>query len=106
MTLLFLSVVQLATALHVRNTLIDCATEGARFGALADRDPAAGAQRARELIDADLPESYARDVEAGHAVVEGLETVEVRVRAPLPVIGLVGAGRWVSVSGHAVEERP
>jgi hypothetical protein len=103
-TFMFLGVVQLATVLHVRNTLIDCATEGARFGALAGADLDAGAQRTRALITADLSARYAEDVVARRATVEGLDTVEVRVRAPLPVIGLLGVGRVVTVTGHAVAE--
>ena len=103
-TLLFLGVVQLATVLHVRNTLIDCASEGARFGALAGSDPASGAQRTRELIEADLSAAYAEDVVARRAGVDGLETVEIRVRAPLPVIGLLGVGRFITATGHAVAE--
>jgi hypothetical protein len=106
LTFVFLGILQLATVLHVRNTLIDCATEGARYGALADREPEAGAQRTRALITADLSEVYATDVVAGRARADGLETVEVRVRAPLPVIGLFGAGRLLDVSGHAVAEVP
>jgi Flp pilus assembly protein TadG len=103
-TLVFLGVVQLATVLHVRNTLIDCASEGARYGALAGSTPDAGAERARELIEADLSAAYAADVVSRRAQVGGLETVEVRVRAPLPVVGLVGVGRVVAVTGHAVAE--
>lgn len=103
-TVLFVALVQLALALHVRNTLIDCASEGARHGALADRTPAEGAARARALIEQDLSARYAGDVEAGREVVDGLDTVVVRVRAPLPVVGLLGTGRGLSVAGHAVAE--
>ena len=103
-TFVFLGVVQLATVLHVRNTLIDCAGEGARFGALAGSDLDAGAARTRELIEADLSPTYAEDVVARRATVDGLDTVEVRVRAPLPAIGLLGVGRVVTVTGHAVAE--
>jgi Flp pilus assembly protein TadG len=105
-TLVFVGVVQLTVALHVRNTLVDCASEGARYGALADRDPAAGAQRTRELIGQDLSAAYAGDVTAGTERFDGLDTVVVRVRAPLPVAGLLGVGRLLEVSGHAVSEQP
>jgi Flp pilus assembly protein TadG len=106
LTLVFVGVVQLAVALHVRNTLVDCASEGARYGALADRDPAAGAQRARELIAQDLSPAYARGVSAGRERFDGLDTVVVRVRAPLPVAGLLGVGTVLEVSGHALAELP
>lgn len=104
-SLLFVALVQLAVVLHVRNTLIDCAAEGARFGALADRAPTDGAARARVLIAEDLSPRYAEHLEAGYENVDGLDTVVVRVIAPLPVIGLVGAGRVLTVSGHALAER-
>jgi hypothetical protein len=106
LTLLFVVLLQLAVVLHVRNVLADCATEGARYGALAGQDPAAGAQRTRELIAADLSSAYAGGVEAGHARQGALDTVVVRVRAPLPAIGLLGLGRLITVSGHAVAEQP
>ena len=35
--LVFAGVLQLTLAQHVRNTLVDCAAEGARYAALADR---------------------------------------------------------------------
>jgi hypothetical protein len=105
-TLVFVALVQLAVVLHVRNTLVDCASEGARYGALADRTPADGAARARMLIGQDVSLAYARDVVAGRDSVDGLDTVVVRVRAPLPVLGLVGAGQVLTVTGHALSERP
>jgi TadE-like protein len=105
-TLVFVSVVQLAVVQHVRNTLIDCAEEGARYGALADEDPQAGVDRARALITADLSARYAADVEADRVRIDGLDTVEIRVRAPLPVVGFFGSGRALHVSGHAVAEQP
>jgi Flp pilus assembly protein TadG len=104
LTMLFLGVVQLTLVLHVRNTLVDCATEGARFGARADRDPADGADRAGALIAADLGPAYARQVTAARVTRDGLETVEVTVRAPLPVVGPAGPGRALTVSGHALAE--
>jgi Flp pilus assembly protein TadG len=106
LTLLFLGVLQVALALHVRNVLADCASQGARLGALADRDPQAGADRARQLIRDELSDRYAERVSVGPARVDGLETIQVRVEAPLPVIGLFGIGRTVIVSGHALREQP
>jgi hypothetical protein len=105
-TFVFVAVVQLAVVLHVRNTLIDCASDGARYGALADRTPQDGARRARALIGEDLSARYAQDVSAGTERVDGMPTVVVRVRAPLPVVGLLGVGRVLSVTGHALSERP
>lgn len=104
-TLLFASVLQLGLALHVRATLIDCAAEGARYGALADRDPGDGAVRAADLISMSLASSYAQDVTATRTRLDGLPVVEVQVTAPLPMLGLVGP-TVLTVRGHALAEMP
>ena len=106
LSLIFVGLVQLAVVLHVRNTLIDCAAEAARYGALADRSPSDGVTRARALITEDLSARYAQDVRADREQVYGLDTVVIRVHAPLPVLGLVGAGHLLDVAGHAVREPP
>ncbi|GLY19246.1 pilus assembly protein [Kineosporia rhizophila] len=103
---LFLGLIQLSITLHVRNVLIDCAIQGARFGALADQDPQAGAERTRGLIGEALSAGYAGRVSARLVHLEGLTTVEVRVQAPVPVAGLIGVGRSLTVTGHAVAEAP
>ena len=100
----FLGVVQLGFALYVRNTLISCASEGARYGARADSDPTQGVARARELIAASLSPTYAEDVTAGFEIVNGVRVVVVRVRAPLPVLGPLGVGGGLDVVGRAFEE--
>ncbi|HEY3437879.1 MAG TPA: TadE family protein [Actinotalea sp.] len=105
-TVLFVAVLQLTLALHVRSTLIDCAAEGARYGALADRTPADGEQRTRDLISLSLAPRFAEDVEARATVVGDLTVMEVRVVAPLPVLGLLGPSGTLTVSGHALEEAP
>jgi len=104
LTLLFVGVVQLAVVLHVRNTLVDCASEGARYGAFADRTAADGAARARELIGLSLSQRYADDVTATTTVLDGVPVVEVRVSAPLPVVGLLGPTTGITVTGHGVDE--
>lgn len=106
LTLMFLAVIQLALALHVRNTLVDCASEGARYGGLADRSAADGAQRTRDLIAMSLPAHYADQVTARQTDLDGLAVVEVTVTAPLPAVGLIGFGRSVTVHGHGLEEAP
>lgn len=105
-TLLLAGVLQLALALHVRSTLVDCAAEGARHGALADRGPDDAVRRTVELIRASLHDRYAQDVVAGHVRRDGLDLVQVRVTAPLPVLGLLGPGGVLTVEGHALEEAP
>ena len=105
-TLLFAGGVQVTLAVHVRNTLIDCAAEGARYAALADRTPQDGVDRTTALIATSLSPAYAGHVVARETTLDGLPVVEVRVQAPLPVAGLVGPGGVLSVAGHALREDP
>lgn len=102
---LFMAVFQLGLVLHIRNTLISCASEGARLGARADADPGMGAVRTRELIGASLADQYADNVSVGTSVVGGVQVVEVRVQAPFPVIGLLGPDGQLDVTGRAFLER-
>lgn len=104
LTALFLALVQLGLALHVRNTVQASAAEGARYAANADRTRADGEAVARELIRASLADGYAAHVTSGTELVAGVPTVYVQVDAPLPVVGLLGPPRTVHVRGHAVEE--
>lgn len=103
--ILFLAALQLGLTLHVRNTLIAYAGEGARLAARADSTPRAGVQRTRELISAGLSPRFASDVHASTETVGGTQVVRVRVRAPLPVVGLLGPSGRLEVSGRAYAER-
>ena len=112
----FLLVFQLGLALHVRNTLLACATEGARAGARMEATPEDGVARTAELISGALSPNYASDITAtttsvgGVAVVEvtvrvlGADKVEVTVRAPIPVIGLLGPDRALEIHARAFAE--
>lgn len=104
LTVLALAVVQLALALHVRNTVLDAAAEGARFAALAGSSPADGVARTRDLIDTAISDRYAQDIEASTTSIGGIPTVEVRVRSTLPIIGLLGVANGLEVRGHAPVE--
>ncbi|MDQ0209786.1 MULTISPECIES: TadE family protein [Arthrobacter] len=101
LTVFFLAVIQLALVLHVRNTLIDAASSGARYGTLADRTPADARERTADLIGTALNADFARDVSTSEASFQGIRTLEVTVRAPLPVIGLIGPVGALEVRGHA-----
>lgn len=93
---------QLALTLHVRNILLSSASEGAHLGALADLAPADGAERASQLASSSLGgldvAAEARTVTLGDGAV-----VEVTLRAPVPVLGLFGAGT-ITVTAHAISE--
>ena len=104
LTLVTLSVLQVAFALHIRTTLIDAAAEGARFAALADSSLPAGIERSRELITAALGESYAQGISAGTGAYGGHPVVIITVRSPLPLVGMIGIDDTLEVSGRAALE--
>ncbi|KJK10822.1 pilus assembly protein TadE [Terrabacter sp. 28] len=100
-----MGVFQLGLALYVRNTLISAASEGARYGARADASPGDGVARTEALITSSLNGSFAVDVQGARTVTDsGVRVVEVRVTAPLPVIGPVGPSGMLTVSGRAFSE--
>ncbi|MEP6744189.1 MAG: pilus assembly protein [Gemmatimonadota bacterium] len=100
----FVMVVSLLTVLTLSVMQLDAAAEGARFAALAGSGPDEGAARTRDLITAALGPSYARDVEAGYGRFGDHRSAEVRVIAPLPLLGLIGPDRGLEVVGHAAVE--
>lgn len=105
LTVLALAVVQLGLALHVRNTVLDAAAEGARYASLAGSSDADGVVRTRELISAAISSDYAGEVSASRTTIDGVPVVAVTVRATLPVVGLLGLDRGLEVTGHAAVER-
>lgn len=105
LTALLLAVVQLALALHVRNTVLDAAAEGARYAALAGSSADAGVERTRALIDAAIAVDYADDVRASTASVGGVPAIAITVHTTLPIVGLLGPERALEVTGHAALER-
>jgi hypothetical protein len=101
LALIFVSIMQLALVLHVRNTLIDAAGAGARYGSLADRGAADALYRTQALIDSTLSPAYSQDVRVDEVSRAGLRTLRVSVKAPLPTIGLLGPAGLLEVEGHA-----
>lgn len=97
---LVLSVIQLSLAMHVRATLADAAAEGARHASLVGSDASAGVERTRVLITTAVGPDFAQDVTASTATVAGVDSIRIRVAAPLPVLGSVGPTA-LEVSGHA-----
>lgn len=101
LTVFFLAIIQLTLVLHVRNTLIDAAASGARYGTLADRSAEDARTRTAQLIGVALNAGFASDVTTSEASYQGIRTLKVTVRAPLPVIGLIGPASSLEVAGHA-----
>ena len=109
---LVLGVMQLALALWVHTVLIDAAAAGAHAASGADV-PAQSAERVvRQSLASTLGEGYVSSVEVSRVALSGVdngfgtstvEVIEVRLRAPVPLVGLVGIGE-VAVVGHALAE--
>ena len=104
LSLLFLAVFQLGLALHIRNTLIACASEGARYGARSDATPADGERRTSELIRESLSDRYAAGVHAHTTTVDGIKVVQLDIDAPLPVLGPIGPDHVLHVQARAFSE--
>ena len=103
---LFLAVLQLGFVLHTRNVLVASAQEGARYGANADRAPEDALLRTREVVGSALSSSVAdrMSYDAQEVVRNGVLTVEVTVRGPLPLVFLPAGPLSLTVRGHALEE--
>jgi hypothetical protein len=104
LTVLTLSVMQLGLALHIRNTVLDAAAEGARYAALADSGLPDGIARTRDLITTAIGPSYAQTVTASYGSYLGHPSAEITVRTPVPLIGLIGIDGGLEVTGHASVE--
>jgi hypothetical protein len=103
---LVLGIAQVGLAIHVRNTLVACAAEGARLAANADRTLADGVLHTRHLIGTALSPAMARDVQARYRAGPAGPEVQIEVVAPLPLVGLAGPSRTLRVTAHALEEAP
>lgn len=104
LVLIVMMIFQLAFALHVRITLIDCAGEGARAAALIGSDLEVGTAKTRALITSALHADYAANIKTSLIEKDGIELIEVTVQAPLPIVGFMGPDSGISVAGHAVAE--
>ena len=105
LALLFAAVLQLGAALHIRNTMVSCASEGARHAARVGSSPEQGVARTEDLIRRAVSDGYADDVSASvEQTPDGVEVVVVRVRAPLPVLGPLGPDGALDVTGRAFLE--
>ncbi len=102
---MFLALIQLALVLHVRNTVADAASSAARYGALADRTAEDAQARAELLMASALGSGFSQEVSATVSSTNGVPVLTVSVTAPLPLLGLLGPGRVLEVSGHAVIAR-
>lgn len=101
-----LAIVQVILAVHIRSILHDCAAEGARVAAHVGTTPARAEEYTRDLLASSVAPSYAARISTTVTpeTLDGVEVMTVRVTAPLPLVGLLGPARQVTVVGHAVRE--
>lgn len=99
---LAMGVIQLALTLHARNMMISAASEGARLAATNDRGPQDGIERTQWLLSESLGGMDAH-VTAEDTTIDTAPAVEVTVNAPVPILGLWGAGT-MKVSARAFED--
>ena len=104
LVLLTLGVMQVALVLHVKNTVSDAASAGARWAALADSTLEAGVTRTSELIDTSVGADYSGNVRARYLTWRGQPAVEIIVRTRLPALGLWMPALPLEVRGHAARE--
>ncbi len=103
LVLLTMLILQLAFLVHVRNTLIDAASTGARLGVLHDRTPQDGAERTAELISGSITEAHAEDISYEYVPAGEGRSLRITVRTQVPLLGpYLGAGA-LEVSGNAYE---
>ncbi len=102
--LMFAAVLQVAYALHVRNTATAHVIEGARVAARADGTESDGVARAQELLATTLPGRYGTTVQAQHVTVGGVVVVQMTAQIPLPVVGPLGVPGTMTVTGQSFAE--
>ena len=103
LVLLALGVVQVGLALLVRSTITSAAAEGARAAAVSGSDTAAGVRRTRQWLSQTLAGGVVDSVVARTVRSGGIATIDVEVRARLPLVGLLGPSTLV-VHGRALAE--
>ncbi|WP_309082040.1 TadE/TadG family type IV pilus assembly protein [Zhihengliuella sp.] len=102
LTAVFLSVLQLTLLLHVRNTIMDAAAAGARYGTLADRSPSDGVARTREIVSDSLSPVFAEHVTARSISRGDLQGLEITVETHVPLVGFLPVAGRMSVEAEAL----
>ena len=100
----FVALLQVALGVYARNVLADAAGDGARRAALVGGTEAEARRRVQTLSDAALRRGYVDTVTVSRVPSGDLTIVEVTVKAPFPLLGLLGPGGTLTVTGRAVDE--
>ena len=100
----FVALLQVALGVYARNVFTDAAGDGARRAALVGGTEAEARRRVQTLSDAALRRGYVDTVTVSRVPSGDLTIVQVTVKAPFPVLGLLGPGGTLTVTGRAVDE--
>ena len=100
----FVALLQVALGVYARNVLTDAAGDGARRAARVGGNEAEARRRVQTLSDAALRRGYVDTVTVSRVPSGDLTIVQVTVKAPFPVLGLLGPGGTLTVTGRAVGE--
>ena len=100
----FVALLQVALGVYARNVLTDAAGDGARRAARVGGNEAEARRRVQTLSDAALRRGYVDTVTVSRVPSGDLTIVQVTVKAPFPVLGLLGPGGTLTVTGRAVDE--
>lgn len=104
---LVFAIAQVALVLHVRNTMVAAASDGARTAASLGGGPQDARQRAGEVIRTTLADRFADSVVARESNIDGVPVIQVRIVGTVPPLGLWGPGVDIDTVGHAVrQEQP
>ena len=102
---LFLLILQVGLVLHARNLMVAAAQEGARLAANADRTPADGVARTRDVIAGSLGDDLVARLDVTPLPATGdPAVVGIRVSGPLPFVFAPAGPLRLTVEGHALEE--
>jgi hypothetical protein len=98
---LVLGALQVVMVGYARLVLTSAAAEGARVGSVMDATPVDAVAHTTALIESSLSSQYSRQIAASQSSALGVPTIEVRVVAPFPAVGLWSVGGVMEVSAHA-----
>lgn len=103
-TLLCGTILQLGVIIHTKNTMIDAASAGARYAALADRDLVDGQRRSTALLTSSIPNAESARITISRAV--NGEVIRVTITHQLPLLGFITAPIPLSATAQAYDLTP
>jgi Flp pilus assembly protein TadG len=100
---LFAAIAQISFVSYARSTLIACAAEGARAGALSDSDSTTAQRRTKAALGDSVVAGLVYAINVAEERRNGIDTVAVTVTAKLPLVGLLGP-TTLHVTGRSLQE--